>query len=156
MAVLVEPAPPDLRRGDGPGELGPRRAEPGREVVGLLELLVEVARARRDERAAAAGAPRLAGLDGLDGLEVVRVERRRELLEEAPDRDAARELLLHGGDGEERLRRVLVAAAPPGQDKSAKFPTSKAPLSASFHSFRLIFGRAIISRNGLDAWMFFP
>ena len=34
---------------------------------------------------------------------------------------------------------------------SAKFPTSKAPLSAVFHSFRLIFGRAIISRNGLEA-----
>ena len=44
----------------------------------------------------------------------------------------------------------------PGQEKSAKFPTSKAPLSAVFHSFRLIFGRAIISRNGLEAWMLFP
>ena len=43
-----------------------------------------------------------------------------------------------------------------GQDKRAKFPTSKAPFSAVFHSFRLIFGRAIISRNGLEAWMFFP
>ena len=43
-----------------------------------------------------------------------------------------------------------------GQEKSAKFPTSKAPLSAGFHSFRLIFGRAIISRNGLEAWMLFP
>jgi tetratricopeptide (TPR) repeat protein len=42
-----------------------------------------------------------------------------------------------------------------GQDKRAKFPTSKAPFSAVFHSFRLIFGRAIISRNGLEAWMFF-
>ena len=41
----------------------------------------------------------------------------------------------------------------PGQEKSAKFPTSKAPFSASFHSFRLIFGRAIIPRNGLEAWM---
>jgi len=29
------------------------------------------------------------------------------------------------------------------------------PLSAVSHSFRLIFGRAIISRNGLDAWMLF-
>ena len=38
-----------------------------------------------------------------------------------------------------------------GQDKRAKFPTSKAPFSAGFHSFRLIFGRAIISRNGLEA-----
>ena len=42
-----------------------------------------------------------------------------------------------------------------GQHKRAKFPTSKAPISASFHSFRLTFGRAIISRNGLDAWMLF-
>ena len=40
-----------------------------------------------------------------------------------------------------------------GQQKRAKFPTSKAPISAVFHSFRLIFGRAIISRNGLEAWM---
>merc|ERR1711903_121939 len=44
----------------------------------------------------------------------------------------------------------------PGQQKRAKFPTSKAPISAGFHSFRLVFGRAIISRNGLDAWMLFP
>ena len=43
-----------------------------------------------------------------------------------------------------------------GQEKRAKFPTSKAPLSAVFHSFWLIFGRAIISRNGLEAWMLFP
>ena len=40
-----------------------------------------------------------------------------------------------------------------GQQKRAKFPTSKAPISAVFHSFRLIFGRAIISRDGLAAWM---
>ena len=40
-----------------------------------------------------------------------------------------------------------------GQHKRAKFPTSKAPISAIFHSFRLNFGRAIISRNGLEAWM---
>ena len=38
-----------------------------------------------------------------------------------------------------------------GQHKRAKFPTSKAPISAVFHSFWLIFGRAIISRNGLEA-----
>jgi hypothetical protein len=44
----------------------------------------------------------------------------------------------------------------PGQEKRAKFPTSKAPLSVVFHSFRLTFGRAIIARNGLDAWMCFP
>jgi predicted nicotinamide N-methyase len=44
----------------------------------------------------------------------------------------------------------------PGQHKRAKFPTSKAPFSADFHSFRLMFGRAIVSRNGLEAWMLFP
>ena len=38
-----------------------------------------------------------------------------------------------------------------GQEKGAKFPTSKAPISVVFHSFRLIFGRGIISRNGLEA-----
>ena len=43
-----------------------------------------------------------------------------------------------------------------GQDKRAKFPTSKPHISAVFRSFRLIFGRAIISRNGLEAWMLFP
>ena len=42
-----------------------------------------------------------------------------------------------------------------GQQKRAKFPTSKAHISAAFHSLRLIFGRAIISRNGLEAWMLF-
>ena len=41
----------------------------------------------------------------------------------------------------------------PGQQKRAKFPTSKAPISAVFQSFRLIFGRAIVSCNGLEAWM---
>ena len=34
--------------------------------------------------------------------------------------------------------------------------TSKAPISAAFRSFRPMFGRAIISRNGLDAWMLVP
>ena len=31
-----------------------------------------------------------------------------------------------------------------------------APISVVFHSFRLMFGRAIISRNGLEAWVLFP
>ena len=42
-----------------------------------------------------------------------------------------------------------------GQHKRATFPTSKAHISANFHSFWLILGRAIISRNGLEAWMLF-
>ena len=66
------------------------------------------------------------------------------------------------GDGaimdgaEEEHVLVEVREPEPGQEKGAKFPTSKAPISAVFHSFRLIFGRAIISRNGLEAWMLFP
>ena len=52
----------------------------------------------------------------------------------------------------ERLHAEFFA----GQDKRAKFPTSKAAFSAVFHSFRLIFGRAIIYRNGLEAWMLLP
>ena len=43
----------------------------------------------------------------------------------------------------------------PGQHKRAKFPTSKAHISAVLHSFWLIFGRVIIPRNGLEAWMLF-
>ena len=43
----------------------------------------------------------------------------------------------------------------PGREKGAKSPTSKAPLSAVPHSFRLIFGRAIISRSALEARMLF-
>ena len=42
-----------------------------------------------------------------------------------------------------------------GRETGATFPTSKAPLSVAFHSFRLIFGRAIISRSALDARMLF-
>jgi cation diffusion facilitator family transporter len=52
------------------------------------------------------------------------------------------------------LERVL-GGHHPGQHERARFPTSKAPISAIFHSFRLTFGRAIISWNGVDAWMFF-
>ena len=54
------------------------------------------------------------------------------------------------------VARTKGATRDPGQQKRAKFPTSKAHISAVFHSFRLTFGRAIISRNGLEAWMLFP
>ena len=43
-----------------------------------------------------------------------------------------------------------------GRTRERNSPTSKAPFSAVSHSFRLIFGRAIISRNGLEAWVLFP
>ena len=42
------------------------------------------------------------------------------------------------------------------QEKGATFPTSKAPMSAVFHSFRLIFGRSIIPRSALEACVLFP
>jgi FKBP12-rapamycin complex-associated protein len=67
------------------------------------------------------------------------------------------------GDARRRLREDADAALNQawdlyyaGREKSATFPTSKAPLSAVFHSFWPIFGRAIISRSGLEAWMLFP
>ena len=51
----------------------------------------------------------------------------------------------------EFLATSLDATWSAGQEKGAKFPTSKAHISVAFHSFRLIFGRGIISRNGLEA-----
>jgi len=48
-------------------------------------------------------------------------------------------------------RGVQLLASAPAREKGATFPTLKAPISVVFHSFRLIFGRAIISRNGLEA-----
>ena len=62
---------------------------------------------------------------------------------------------LHGPRRRALGQVVAVAGAGPGQGKRAKFPTSKAPLSVMFHSFRLILGRAIISRSTLEAWILF-
>ena len=45
--------------------------------------------------------------------------------------------------------------ARPGQHKGAKFSTFKAHISVSFHSFRLIFGRVIISLQDLERWILF-
>ena len=42
-----------------------------------------------------------------------------------------------------------------GQQKGANFSTSKAHISASFHSFQPTFGRVIISPQVLVRWMFF-
>ena len=50
----------------------------------------------------------------------------------------------------DRLERDEGKMPQAGQEKGAKFPTSKAHISVVFHSFWLIFGRGIISRNGLD------
>jgi serine/threonine protein phosphatase PrpC len=49
----------------------------------------------------------------------------------------------------------VVSSCLPGREKGATCPTSKAPISVVFHSFRLIFGRAIISRKSLEAWTLF-
>ena len=42
-----------------------------------------------------------------------------------------------------------------GRKRVRRWPTSKAPISVVFHSFWLIFGRVVVSRNGLEALMFF-
>ena len=63
----------------------------------------------------------------------------------------ARTIFARGGI---EVAEVPAPASPlAGQQKSATCPTSKAHISAVFHSFWLIFGRAIISRNGLEALM---
>ena len=56
----------------------------------------------------------------------------------------------------EAFYRSAISLLGSGREKSATCPTSKAHISAVFHPFRLILGRAIISRNGLEAWMLFP
>ena len=45
---------------------------------------------------------------------------------------------------------AAAAAFRAGQEKGANIPTSKARISVVFHSFRLSFGRVIISRNDLE------
>ena len=58
-------------------------------------------------------------------------------------------------DGTLGLAKNPKKAANRAGQESEKFPTSKAHISAVFHSFWLVFGRAIIYRNGLEALMFF-
>ena len=75
----------------------------------------------------------------------------------APFPNAVRYRKVTGGETVTTVEGLLsLRPLAPGQQKGAKFPTSKAPISVVFRSFRLIFGRAIISRNGLEAWTFFP
>ena len=70
--------------------------------------------------------------------------------------DAARAEAGRRGEGGSDGRSSEDGRSETGQDKRAKLPTSKAHISAVFHSFWLIFGRAIIFWNGLEAWMLFP
>ena len=55
--------------------------------------------------------------------------------------------------GDDGVRAADVSAT--GRETRATFPTSQAPPSAAFRLYRLIFGRAIIPRSALDAWMLF-
>ena len=71
-----------------------------------------------------------------------------------PENKTPLPFLLRGADSP--ALRILFNPPDSGQHERATFPTSKAPISAMFHSFRLILGRAIISRNGLEAWTCFP
>ena len=43
-----------------------------------------------------------------------------------------------------------------GRTRERNSQLQKAPISAVFHSFRLIFGQAIIPWSGLEAWMLVP
>ena len=54
-------------------------------------------------------------------------------------------------DDIEGFASLDAATAKRGAGKGRDIPDSKAPISTVFHSFRLIFGRAIISGNGLEA-----
>ena len=60
----------------------------------------------------------------------------------------------YGGVTNVELHALAASCDEQGR-KRATCPTSKAPISAVFHSFRLIFGRAIISRNSFEARMLF-
>ena len=54
-----------------------------------------------------------------------------------------------------RMSRLFIHGWPraPARERGATFPTSKAPSSAVFHSFRLFFGQAIVPRSVLEAWI---
>ena len=145
----------------GGGNLGPstpwarrpRRSTPSR-----------TGRSPRPRRASSSGTRRrrrlsAGGLAFLKRMLVVDPARRPgagELLQDAYMRSAVpRATVLDTADlakfAERRKKKFR-----PGQEKRVKFPTSKAPISAVFHSFRLILGRAIISRSALEAWVLFP
>jgi hypothetical protein len=132
-----------------------RESDSVRGTVGALAALAALHLRRGDDAAAAAALKEKLGL-------------LRRLLVASPARAPLRAAIVASlaALGETYRRRGLAGEhhaccakrldeSGPGQQKRAKFPTSKAPISAVFHSLRLIFGRAIISRNGLEAWMLF-
>ena len=56
-------------------------------------------------------------------------------------------------DGQQTIKNALHFRDEQGGKRVRYWPTSKAPISVGFHSFRLILGRLIISRHGLKACM---
>ena len=152
-------------------ELAAERAEAPLEARALLALLRgrRLLRAEAPLEVLAARRPGLLALRERAPLLVAAPLRLADLVAQALDevlgdaralRARPRALELGPRVAEGRPQRldehVLLAARRPGQEKGAKFPTSKAPISVVFRSFRPIFGRAIISRSALDAWMFSP
>ena len=142
-AVLDDALADDSRGPGSPAAPPPARAPPPSET----------ARAQVARRAAGA-APAVHRPPRADDA----AGRVRRLPARAP---VARRRLLRGPRGRRRRRRVA-AAAPGGRVAEDAGPAQvrrhlrrKARSSAGFRSFRLIFGRAIISRNGLDALMLF-
>ena len=54
-----------------------------------------------------------------------------------------------------RLGACDYITSSPARDERATFPTSQAPISVGFRSFRPTLGRAVVPRNGVDARMAF-
>ena len=124
----------------------------GAPICDVADCGPEQARAAVD--AAAAALPAWAGTTARERSDALREWHRRIL---AASEDIATLMTAECGKPLAEARgEVAYGASFAGQQKRAKFPTSKAPFSAVFHSFRLLFGRAIISRSGLDAWALFP
>jgi succinate-semialdehyde dehydrogenase/glutarate-semialdehyde dehydrogenase len=124
----------------------------GAPICDVADCGPEQARAAVD--AAAAALPAWAGTTARERSDALREWHRRIL---AASEDIATLMTAECGKPLAEARgEVAYGASFAGQQKRANFPTSKAPFSAVFHSFRLLFGRAIISRSGLDAWALFP
>ena len=130
--------------GGGTRGLATMQEELRRANEAVLSTLVETHRSAAAKRAAA-----------LARVEAYRETRRSEgkrLLEEAQ----------RGAERTPAPRLSVASGLPPelaevegrhrqGRRRVRHWPTSKAPIAVVFHAFRLTFGRAIISRNGLEA-----
>ena len=116
--------------------------------VEVADVDAELERARRDDAAERAPEEALLDLPPV-GLAVAPAVGRDEVAAARVPRAPGEALARVAQDELDELPR------PPGQEKGEKFPTLEARISIVFHSFWLIFGRAIISRGELKAWMLF-